>query len=156
MANGWVGVMAALLLLAGCMNGGQSAEKPKAEQKQEQWTPSPVFETSTGSKAIGVKGKAGILVHEDNGLVVKEEVKKYMWLIWGDKEKLAKGTVEIYGTHQVDKKRQLLHKDSNLVNPLHGADAATLSGPTFPKKGRWKIDVMVNGKPHASFVLNVK
>ncbi|WP_124727914.1 hypothetical protein [Staphylospora marina] len=145
------------LLLTGCADGGSpEAQGPKETETREQWTVSPVFETASGSKVRGEKNRAGILVHEENGLVVTQEIAKYMWLVWGDPEQLKKGaTAEIYGMHREDGKRQLLHKAS-LNGPMHGADAMTLSGPTFPKKGLWKIEVVVDGESHATFVLDVK
>lgn len=102
-----------------------------------------------------MKDKAAILVTDTENDQVHKEFQKYMWLIWGDREKLSQCTLEIYGTHQDDKKRQLLHHDRYLVNPLHGADVNSLSGPTFPKTGLWKIDVVLDGKHYTSFVLNV-
>jgi len=156
MRRAWVVWMVFSLLLLGCSDETVSGQK-QAVENQERWEQSPLFTTSTGSKAIGIKGKAAILVHEDQDFEVIAEYQKYMWLIWGNRQQLAQSNLEIYGTHQRSKERKLLHRDPRLSNlHHHGSDAVSLSGPTFPKTGLWKLDVYLNGKLHESFVIDVK
>jgi len=105
----------------------------------------------------GIEGKIAFTEYFD-GFVAKslETGSKIFWLVWGDPAELIGASLVAKGTNMVTGETFTVN-ESKLGGAYYGSDASivTTFNP-FPSKGKWRIDVELNGKPYDTIVVPVK
>jgi hypothetical protein len=104
----------------------------------------------------GIEGK--IAFSENSEVVAKsdETVAKIFWYAWGDPSELV-GAQLVATAVNLDTGEKFLADESVLSGSINGADAhAVTNFHAFPSKGKWRLDVKLNGQPYASIVIAVK
>ncbi|MBS4174722.1 hypothetical protein [Bacillus sp. FJAT-49736] len=143
----------------------QNPTKPTHTTKPlqtEQWKVSPTFDLLDRDGSLvyknrvrGIKGKIGFL---DTEFIAKDPRagSKMFWYVWGDYDKLANKTLKATAIHEGTGEKFVVN-ETELQGPIYGADASTLTSfKPFPKKGLWKMNISIDGKPYGSIVVNVK
>ncbi|MGV3463993.1 MAG: hypothetical protein ACO1OT_01705 [Heyndrickxia sp.] len=149
------------ILLIVSHHPNKPAQIPKPIQK-ESWQVSPTFDLLDRDGSIvyknrvrGIKGKIGLL---DAEFIAKDPRagSKMFWYAWGNPDKLINKELTATAIHEETGEKFVVN-ETELQGPIYGADASALTSfKPFPKKGLWKLDVSVDGRPYGSIVVNVK
>lgn len=149
------------ILLLASHHPTKPAHTPKPIQ-MEHWQISPTFDLLDRDGSIvyknrvrGIKGKIGFL---DTEFIAKDPRagSKMFWYVWGDQDKLLNKELKATATHEGTGEKFAVN-ETELQGPIYGVDASALTSfKPFPKKGLWKIEVSIEGKPYGSIVVNVK
>lgn len=111
---------------------------------------SPRYEDGEGRSFIGYDGRLAILLSED---FKKETTNKYMWLLWGDQDKILDRKLSVIAFHQetgkqesvfVDGDQRVVQMPVRLMGPNHNADAHLPSNMNFSESGKWKLYVFLD------------
>ncbi|MGK7377336.1 DUF4871 domain-containing protein [Planococcus sp. 1R117A] len=139
-----------LIVLTGCAGSSDKNSKIEAEEmiKVENWKESPLFESNNFSM-IGQEGRAGF-IYENSEVdrFYTNRINKYMWHFWGSEEELS-GAFQVIGTHEKRKEPIVVvpeREGQSSLSPNNGADHHIPSNMALPKKGLWKLDVVIDDK----------
>jgi len=149
------------ILLIVSHHPAKPAHTPKPIPK-EQWQVSPTFDLLDRDGSIvyknrvrGIEGKIGFL---DAEFIANDPRagSKMFWYAWGNPDKLINKELKATATHE-ETGEKIVVNETELQGPIYGAEASALTSfKPFPKKGLWKMDVSIDGRPYGSIVVNVK
>lgn len=130
-------------ILIGCSN-----------ETETKWKESALFE-SGGYTMIGEAGKIGF-IYDDNEVTrfYPNKEQKYMWHLWGDKEKL-QGDFKVIANHESNVEPITLLDRHTLGGSNNGADQHIPTMMSLPESGMWKLDAYVNDKLHGTVFVKV-
>ncbi|TVY01967.1 hypothetical protein [Cohnella terricola] len=108
-------------------------------------------------RLIGIKSKIAF-TFDQRGFIAKstDTVSKIFWVVWGDPAELRGASLVAKGTN-LDTGETFTVNESKLGGPYYGYDASVVTAfNSFPSKGKWRIDVELNGKLYGTIVVPVK
>lgn len=143
-----------------------SANKQKKET--DEWALSGTYKDKDGRIFIGEKGKLSILL-PTSGKFIKDTPNKYMWLFWGKEQELKNKKLKVLAIQNDTEKQEPIFLQSNdnpvkstfpagslIVGEIHSADAHVPTLMSFSEKGKWKLQVYLDGEFIDTVVINVK
>lgn len=128
-------VFLSITMLAACSN-----------KQEANWEESEFFDVGM-YKMIGTENKIGFIYNPDHLLFVENQVNKYMWHIWADKEELQGGFKVLASSEdKPDEKIEILNLKSEFdyLSPNNGATTHIPSHMMLPKSGMWKLETYIN------------
>jgi len=113
------------------------------------WELSPSFEAEE-HQFVGQPNKVGII----EAAFTKGKQTGLHWYLWGDQEKLVKGSFKLTASRQGDLPLTLMDHYA-IAYGTNGADAQVPSVITIPSSGLWKFDAYVDDEIYGSVVVEV-
>jgi len=156
-----------LMTLVGCNN----IDKKETREVSSTFSLPVTFGDGTEGEylLIGEEEKVGFLIGSGKKgeavemPIISNEVNKYMWHFWGDKDSIS-GDFKVVGTDKEGKEHPVLvigndtvWQYSNIsISPNNGADSHIPSNMVFPISGLWKLEIYFNEKLFGEIVINVE